>query len=150
MNTIRKILVPVDFSRETAEALRFAADLSRRYEAALDIVHVLHTPAYALPEGFVVPTAEQRSFMLAEVQRQLAQAEQDALDAGAVAVESRILEGFPSSEIIRVAKEERPDLIVMGTHGRTGMQHFLVGSIAENVVRLAPCAVVTLRAPQAA
>jgi universal stress protein A len=147
MTTIRKILVPVDFSPQSAEALRYAADLSRRYEAALDIVHVLHVPTYALPEGYVVPTPEQFALMVAQAEAQLAQAKLDALDAGALKAEVKLLQGAPTSEILSFAKAGRPDLVVMGTHGRSGVQHLLVGSIAENIVRLAPCPVLTTRAP---
>lgn len=148
MIAIRKILVPVDFSPESAEALRFVADLSRRYEAALDIVHVLNVPAYALPEGYVVPTPEQFSAMVAKVESQLAQTKKDALEAGAFKAEVRVLQGFPISEIVRVAKEEQHDLIALGTHGRTGVKQLLIGSVAENVVRLAPCPVLTTRAAE--
>jgi nucleotide-binding universal stress UspA family protein len=150
MTMIRKILVPVDFSRESAEALKFAADLSRRYEATLDIVHVFNVPTLALPEGYVVPTQEQFALMVSQREGQLAQVKRDAIDAGAVNVEARLVQGHPVSEILTIAKQEKPDLIVMGTHGRTGMKHLLIGSVAENVVRYAPCPVVTTRGPVAA
>ena len=148
--TVRKILVPVDFSRQSAEALSVAADLSRRYEAALEIVHVLNRPTYALPEGFVVPTPEQSSSVVAKIESRLAESKKEALDAGAFKVEVRVLQGFPTTEILQVAKEEEPDLIVMGTHGRTGIEHLVIGSVAEDVVRLAPCPVLTTRALEVA
>jgi nucleotide-binding universal stress UspA family protein len=149
MTTIRKILVPVDFSQESAEALKLAADLSRRYEAKLDIVHVLNVPMLALPEGYVVPTPDQFAVMVAQREGQLAQLERDARAAGAVDAEVRLVQGHPVSEILSAAKKDKPDLIVLGTHGRTGMKHLLIGSVAENVVRFAPCPVLVTRAPTA-
>jgi nucleotide-binding universal stress UspA family protein len=142
---IKKILVPVDFSSHSAEAVRFAADLSRRYEASLELIHAFYMQTYALPEGYVVPTPEQFDLVVQQLEGQLVSAKNAALEAGASSVETRLLQGRPTSEILRVAREDKIDLIVMGTHGRTGLKHLWIGSVAENVVRHAVCPVLTVR-----
>jgi nucleotide-binding universal stress UspA family protein len=143
---IQKILVPVDFSSHSAEAVRVAADLARRYEASIELVHTFQLQTYAMPEGYVVPTQEQFDLIVQELQGQLASAKKAALEAGALRVETELLQGGPASEILRVAQDDKVDLIVMGTHGRTGVKHLLIGSVAENVVRHAACPVLTVRA----
>ena len=145
MKPIEKILVPVDFSAHSAEALRFAADLARRYAASLDLLHVFQTMTYALPEGYVVPSPEQLDAIMKHFQQELETAKRSALAAGAPSVETTLLQGGVASAILRVAEERHHDLIVMGTHGRTGMKHMLLGSVAEHIVRVAPCPVLTVR-----
>lgn len=146
MKPFSKILVPVDFSTHSAEAVRYAADLSRRYEASVTLAHVYQPIAYPLPEGFVLHTAAQLANMMLEFGKLLEAAKADAEAAGALRVETEMLQGIASSEIVRFAGESGHDLIVMGTHGRTGIKHALLGSVAEKVVREAPCPVLTLRA----
>jgi len=143
---IQKILVPVDFSPPSVEAVRVAADLARRYEASLEVVHAFHVQTYAMPEGYVVPTQEQFDLIVQHLEVQLADARKAAFEAGATNVEAKLLQGGPASEILRVAQDDKVDLIVMGTHGRTGVKHLLLGSIAVNVVRHAACPVLTVRA----
>lgn len=145
MTPIKKILVPVDFSASSDEAIQFAGDLSRRYEAPLELLHAFHPPTYALPEGYVVPTGEQYKAIMEALHKQLTAAEAKATAAGAVFVHSTLKDAGTVSEILREAKEGAYDLIVMGTHGRSGLKHMLVGSVAENVVRSAPCPVITVR-----
>jgi nucleotide-binding universal stress UspA family protein len=145
MKTFQKILVPVDFSPHSDEAIRAAADLSRRYDAAVTLVHVYEIVAYALPEGYVLQTPSQLADMLTEFQKLLASAKKQAESAGALRVETMQLQGVPASEIVDFATAKNVDLIVMGTHGRTGIKHALLGSVAERVLRRAPCPVLTLR-----
>jgi nucleotide-binding universal stress UspA family protein len=147
MKPIAKILVPVDFSSHSSEALRFAADMSNRYNASLELLHVFHVTTYALPEGYVVPSSEQVQLAMKELESQLEAAKQAALDASARTVHTTLVQGGVTTEILRYAKERECDLIVMGTHGRTGMKHLLMGSVAEQIVRVATCPVLTLRAP---
>ena len=147
MKPIARILVPVDFSTHSSEAVRFAADMSRRYEASLELVHVFHVTTYALPEGYVVPSNEQLEHVMKELESQLAAAKQAAAEAGARSAQTTLIQGGVTTEILRFAKERECDLIVMGTHGRTGMKHLLMGSVAEQIVRVASCPVLTLRAP---
>jgi nucleotide-binding universal stress UspA family protein len=100
---IQKILVPVDFSSHSAEAVRFAADLARRYEASLELVHAFHMQTYAMPEGYVVPTQEQFDLIVQQLEGQLAGVKKTALEAGALRVQTELLQGGPASEILRVA-----------------------------------------------
>jgi universal stress protein A len=147
MKPIKKILVPVDFSAHSAEAMRFAADLARRYGASLDLLHVFQTLTYALPEGYVLPGAEELEKIMKHFQLDLETARRTAIEAGAPSVETTLLQGGVATEILRFAKERNSDFIVMGTHGRTGLKHMLIGSVAEHIVRVAPCPVLTVRSP---
>jgi len=145
MKPFSKILIPVDFSVHSAEAIQVASDISRRYQAPATVVHVQQLQSYALPDGFLLYTPAQLNEMTALFEKQLEQAREDARVAGAVEVKSELVLGAPFVEIVRLAREGAYDLIVMGTHGRTGLKHALLGSVAEKVVRKAPCAVLTVR-----
>ena len=142
-----KILVPTDFSACSVEATRGAADLARRFDAGLTLVHAYDLLAYALPDGFQLLPQSERERLLEAFQVHLSLAQRQALDAGAPRVETKLLHGSVARELIDFAREGGFDLIVMGTHGRTGVQHLVIGSVAERVVRLAPCAVLTVKAP---
>ncbi len=144
MTGYHKILVPTDFSPHSSEAIRHAADLCQHYEATLELIHVYNPIYYPLPDGYVLYSASQLSALLNTFDKQLARSKEEALAAGAHEVETRLLQGVPAQEIVSVATDGAFDLIVMGTHGRTGFQHALVGSVAEKVVRTAPCAVLTV------
>lgn len=146
MKPFRKILVPVDFSTHSTEAIRYAADLSRRYEASVTLAHAHQPPEYAFPEGYLLHKASDQTSTLAQLEQQLAAAKSEAQGAGALGVETKMLEGVPAAAIIGFAEASAQDLIVMGTRGRTGLGHALLGSVAEKVVRSAPCPVLTVRA----
>jgi universal stress protein A len=148
MTTIRKILVPTDFSAHANEAIALASDLSRRYDAPLTLAFVYEPVSYALPDGLVMYAGPQLSELSARFDERLGDARKKALEAGAVRVESRLLQGFIGNEITNLATEGGFDLIVMGTHGRRGFQRLLLGSIAERVVRTAPCPVLTVGLPK--
>lgn len=148
--TFKKILVPVDFSESSTLALDTAVALAKDYDASLTIVHVYEPLAIALPEGYQLFSEEQLNQMFAEFQRELAQQRKRAESAGALRVDTELLHGFAVGEIQNFAEQCKFDLIVMGTHGRRGLSHALLGSVAERVVRLAPCPVLTVRAPRAA
>lgn len=145
MKPFQKILVPVDFSEYSAEAVRIAAEVSRRFEASLTLVHVYDPLVYALPDGFTFMPQPAIDQLLQAFSDQLAQAKLQALEAGAARVETQVLQGAVAGAIIDRAVGGAFDLIVMGTHGRTGMQHALIGSTAERVVRLAGCPVLTVK-----
>lgn len=146
MTPFQKILVPTDFSRHSTEALHTAADLSRRYEAAtVSLVYVFEPVTYALPEGHVMAAPTQLQELDAVFEQRLAGAKAEAEAAGARNVQTKLLTGPVAGEITDYAEQERFDLIVMGTHGRTGLRHLVLGSVAEKVVRTAPCAVLTVR-----
>jgi nucleotide-binding universal stress UspA family protein len=150
MPPFRKILVPTDFSEGAEAAMRLASGLSSRFAVPLMLVYVFEPPDYPLPNGFVVFSAEQHQRVVAALEQRLAQAKRAALDSGAHDVTIRILHGYAAFEITQLAKEGEFDLIVMGTRGRSGLKHLLVGSVAERVVRTAPCPVLTVRKPEKA
>ena len=149
MKPFQRILVPVDFSAYSGEAVRVAADLARRYDAALTLAHVYDPLVYALPDGYVLFTQPQLERLFEALEQQLAGAKAQALEAGAPRAETKLLQGFVAGQISEYAARGEFDLIVMGTHGRTGVKHLVLGSIAENVVRAAPCPVLTVKKGQA-
>lgn len=148
MKPFERILVPVDFSEHSTEAVRTAVALSRSYGATLTLVHVYDPSAYALPEDFVLLTGPQLDRLTLQFEQELAAMKDAALELGAERVSTRLLQGRPAARIVEFAKDTDIDLIVLGTHGRTGSRHLLLGSIAERVVRTAPCAVLTVKAPK--
>jgi nucleotide-binding universal stress UspA family protein len=144
MLPIRTILCPTDFSEYSRDALPLAAALARDYHARLTILHVLPLSIIAYGEGLYLPESDD---VRAEARERL-----DALlipDADLL-TERRLAEGHPADVILHFAREIPADLVVMGTHGRTGLNRVLMGSVAEQVVRHAPCPVLTVRAPLSA
>ena len=148
MKTFSKILVPVDFSSYASEAIQYAAELSKRYQAPVTLAHVYQSSQYAMPEGFGAYAPDFLARVLTELKKHTDTARMAAEAAGALQPEARVVQGDVSSEIVKLANEGGYDLIVMGTHGRTGASHLLMGSIAEKVVRRARCPVLTVRPTQ--
>ena len=140
---IRRILYPTDFSENAAAAWPYALRMAEQMGATLLLLHVTPGP-YPAPETFLAP--EQWAGIFA-AQRKEAEAQLKALASTAPGVKVEILvgRGVPFLEITRVAADQKADLIVMGTHGRTGLAHALIGSVAERVVRMAPVPVLTVR-----
>jgi nucleotide-binding universal stress UspA family protein len=145
MTPFQRILVPTDFSRHSTEAVQIAADLSRRYEAPVTLAYVFEPVTYALPEGHVMQSPIQLEELQSTFKERLVQAQAEATAAGALGVESKLLTGSVAEELADYAERGKYDLIVMGTHGRTGLRHLVLGSVAEKVVRIARCAVLTVR-----
>ena len=141
MLPIHTILHPTDFSEYSEYALRLAAALTRDYGARLVVLHVVTPPTIIYGEGVVPPDPQDN---LAEARERL---ERLAVPGNNVSAERRFVEGDPATEILRLARDLRADLIVMGTHGRTGLRRLLMGSVAEKLVRRAPCPVLTLKTP---
>lgn len=135
----KKIVFPTDFSHCGDAALQLATVLARDSGASLLIVHVEEPPvAYGGGEmyyGMPDPASEDLLRMLREI----------VPTDPAVPYEHRLVTGDPSAAIVRLAEEEEADMIVMGTHGRTGLTRLLMGSVAEAVVRRAPCPVLTYK-----
>lgn len=145
MKLFEKILVPTDFSANAEHALRYAAELARAFDTPLSILHVYDVTPYVIPVGVAASSVLLDVGRLrAEFQKGVDAAKLLAQQAGATQVDTLLAEGTPYVEIARVAEERRFGLIVMGTHGRTGFAHFLLGSVAEKVVRKAPCPVITV------
>jgi nucleotide-binding universal stress UspA family protein len=141
------ILVPTDFSQTAQRALDYALDLAAKVGARVTIVHVCEVPAYGYAEGLL---------MTAQFAEQIESASRTAIDALAqrsqragVQLETVLRQGEPWFEIDALAKQSAADLIVMGTRGRRGIARALLGSVAEKVVRTAPCPVLTVHGPEA-
>ncbi|MEY4581577.1 MAG: hypothetical protein RL701_6280 [Pseudomonadota bacterium] len=144
MKPIQKLLVPTDFSEHSAFALEWGADLAKRYGASLTLVHVYPVVNYAAAEGFALYTPQQLANLLTQLDQQLKAAAAQARAAGLTAVETSLVQGDAYQELLALAPNY--DLVVMGTHGRTGLKHALLGSVAEKLVRTATCPVLTVRA----
>ncbi len=142
--TATNFLVPVDFSEYSDHAVQYAAELARALGARLTLLHVIHELpvgvgdwAAGLPESYL-------GDLEADVQQSLESAREQVKAAG-VDADIVMVHGIPFQSIIDVARDRQADLIVMGTHGRTGLKHVLLGSVAERVVRHAPCPVLVVR-----
>jgi nucleotide-binding universal stress UspA family protein len=147
MIELKTILVPTDFSECSEAAVKYGAALAQTFGARLHLLNVVQDP-YTLPwgaDGFAAPIGD----MLAEWEAQAKSRLTEIVPATAAAtavVTTRV--GSPYAEIVRYAAQQRIDLIVLGTHGRGALGHILLGSVAERVVRTAPCPVLTVRHPQ--
>ena len=150
MNDIRmnKILCPVDFSQSSDHALTYALEMARTFDAQLTLLHVVEVPflpSYAMAG---VPDLSLPMEQIEEGARKgLARlADQCRTKHDKVATELRT--GTAFMEIITFARQLDADLVVVGTHGRTGLSHLIIGSVAERVVRKAPCPVLSIRHPE--
>jgi universal stress protein A len=142
MLPIHTILHPTDFSDCSNYAFRLACSLARDYGARLIVVHVAEPPMAVSCEGVLMLP---ENYDLESLQKQLRQLESGNPE---VQIEPRLLQGYAATEILRIAADTKCDLILMGTHGRTGMGRLMMGSVAEQVVRKAPCPVLTVKIPQ--
>jgi len=142
-----KICCPVDFSEPSRVALEEAADLARRYGAGLTVLHVFEPSA--APSGEMQASMPELFEATAkELERKLAGWKLEAERLGAPAVEQAVTSGVPGREIAAFAEEGGYDLVVMGTHGRTGIRHLVIGSVAERVIREAHCPVLVIRSKE--
>ena len=146
MVTVGRVLCPVDFSDTAHAALRYAVDFCQRFDAELTLLHVYQAPGFTLPEGMVVAGADVVTDLLRDIHAALARWRDEALRRGARAVHVAAVAGATHPEIARYADDQGFDLVVIGTHGRTGIAHALLGSTAEKVVRYAHCPVLSVRA----
>jgi glycine betaine transporter len=146
-NTITNILVPVDFSPHAERAFGYAATLAHRFGAKLALLHVVDdsfvTGGWS-SEIYVSNVPELMENLIADAERRLATLKASAAALGLTA-ETGVIRGRPAPAIVEHAKNGGFDLIVMGTHGRTGVSHVVMGSVAERVLRKAPCPVLTVR-----
>ena len=145
MAGFKRILIPVDFGAHSAAAVRLGAELARAYQGSLTLLHVFDPLPYALPESFEIHSPEQRRRLYGELESELSRTKREAEAAGAPNVEVRLVEGYVSEQITEVARRGDFDIIVMGTHGRRGVKHALLGSVAERIVRTGPCPVLTVK-----
>ena len=153
MTRLTKILCPTDFSEHSEHALAYAATLAKEYDATLLVLHVdtpLSPAAYGMAfEGLPPPSVltddlrEARHRLMEDLRRVRP-------PISNLKIEHHLMEGAPAEAILEFARRSGCDLIVMGTHGRTGVRRAVVGSVAEQVVRKAPCPVLTIKLPAAA
>jgi nucleotide-binding universal stress UspA family protein len=141
MLPVKTILHPTDFSENSAFAFRLACALARDYGARLVLVHVAPPPFGAYSEGIYLPTPEGYLEPLEDELKKLQPHDSN------IAVEHRLVDGEAAPMILKVAAEVKADVIVMGTHGRTGLARLVMGSVAEQVVRKARCPVLTVKHP---
>ena len=143
--SIRRILFPTDFSEPAAEAQKYALTLADQLGAELHLLHVVVPPVIPFPDsstswtmpdiGLIAPVKEAERRFSTEISSW----------GGERRVVSTVITGFAVEEIVKYAEEHQIDLIVAGTHGLTGLSHLLIGSVAEKLVRVATCPVLTVR-----
>ena len=149
MFPIKTVLCPTDFSEPAREALRVADELVAQVGAALLLVHVVPVlPALPSDPNYVFKVPEYERLLHNDADEKLAQLLRQMKDGTDVRV--MVGHGDVAGEIVRIAETEKADLIVIATHGTTGWRRFVFGSVAEKVVRLAKCPVLTIRNPQEA
>lgn len=148
MGPVKKILFPTDFSEASHYALAYAVEMKKILGAELEIVHILfdegnivafYIPQMGMPMQNLSPDFEDGA------RKQFDEFVANAPELQGVEFTTKILRGNPYSEIIKEAEAGNFDMIIIGTHGRTGLEHVLFGSTAELVVRKAPCPVLTVR-----
>jgi nucleotide-binding universal stress UspA family protein len=142
MLQFQTILHPTDFSQRSEYALRWACELARDHGARVILLHVWSPPLVPLAAE-PAPVASQE-FSTAEAEAELARLN---VPDPTIDVKRRLEEGDAAAEIVRVARETKCDLIVIGTHGRTGLARLVMGSTAEAVIRRAPCSVLAVKEP---
>ena len=148
MVEIRAILAPTDFSAHSEQAVRYACGLAERLEAELHLLHILSEILPAGPDPLLMPVMPPEYYEENEerARETLGRLLQPAWGSPRSVV-TAVRWGSPVEAIVAYAVDLKVDLIVIATHGRTGLSHVLLGSVAERIVREAPCPVLTLRAP---
>ena len=142
----KTVVVATDFTEQSQLALEYARVFARRFGAALRVLHVVDIPAMVGAEVPLPDVAELTDRAVAEAQEELRRALAPLVDTDAI---GQVLVGRAAESIVRYASDHDADLIVMGTHGRRGLAHFFLGSVAERVIRAAPCPVFTVKDAEA-
>lgn len=144
MRPIRSLLAATDFSDCSTAALDAAGAWAKALGAELHLLHAFELPVPRVM-AYDVPVSDLYIQQGREVVDRRLREEADRIAATGVAVQTHLAEAPAATSVVRVAAEVGADWIVVGTHGRTGLQHVLLGSVAERVVRLAPCSVLTIK-----
>ena len=147
---IKKILCPTDFSENSEHAMKYALTLAMLSQAELELFHVVEPITYPQSTELFEPVLDEVELTMkmgVAFQKQL-EDQVAALKEEYSKIEGKLVTGNTFLEIIQVARDDNVDMIVMGTHGRTGLAHVLIGSVAEKVVREAPCPVLTVKHPE--
>lgn len=139
---IKKILVPTDFSPDSDRLVQYAVMTAKQFGAKILLFHAIEPFPYTTTDAFMVVD---NSEALRSIADSLLKNSAALLKKKGVQVQASMSIGSPAREIVMKAEREKVDLIIMGTHGRTGMEHVLLGSVAEKVVRLSRCPVLTIR-----
>jgi nucleotide-binding universal stress UspA family protein len=147
MKTFEKILTAIDFSESSEHAFDYALTLARQFQSELTVMHVINEPVDL--RGFYVPhiSFEQLEKEIAEGAEKMMEKFCQTKLGDFTGYQTALVSGVPYEEIIRKSEETGASLIVLGTHGRTGLDHLIFGSTAERVVRGASCPVLTIRMP---
>ncbi|MCH9727734.1 MAG: universal stress protein [Planctomycetes bacterium] len=143
MIEMKKILIPTDFSETSQAATQYAVELAKKFDAKIYLLHVIEDPIVYMPmfESYAMPPKEDfESFAETRLDNWILDD-----DKGELEMETKWVHGNPFVDILKFAKKEDVDLIVVGTHGRSFTAHLLLGSVAEKVVRKASCPVLTVR-----
>lgn len=141
MIRLKNILVPTDLSEPSLNATRYALEFARQFDAAIHLLYVIEEPAFYAPLGGYYPSREEwTAFADSGLENWISDD-----DAAGLTIKREKFFGHPSTKIVEYARANEIDMIIMGTHGRSALPHLLVGSVAENVVRHAPCPVFTVR-----
>lgn len=147
MIKLKKILCPIDFSACSTYALTYAIDISLKDHASLYLIHVIETYM-----GDIGDILKQIDLLLDDKQTdnlkmRLINLIPDEIRTN-ISIDTLVVKGTPFVEIIKAAKDNQVDLIVMGTHGKTGLDYILIGSVAERVIQRSPCPVLSIRLPK--
>jgi nucleotide-binding universal stress UspA family protein len=146
MSQIERMLVPTDFSPASDIAFNYAVDMAARQHASIHLLHVIDDASFATayPDGFYVELPGLRAQLTDDATRRLQEMAKQCATVNVPAT-IEVAVGRPARVVSDTAKRQGTDLVVMGTHGRSGFAHLVLGSVAERVVRTAPCAVLTVR-----
>jgi nucleotide-binding universal stress UspA family protein len=145
---VRRILVPIDFSEHAEPVVEWAVHLAETHGSRVVLMHAYHLPVeFQQMEGAYLP-ADFWSHVKTEAQKTL-EGHAERIRAKGIEVETVVREGYPATAIVEEADRQGASLVVIGTHGHTGLKHLLLGSVAERVVQKAPCPVLTVKRPDA-
>lgn len=148
MFPVKRILCPVDFSKPSLTALKASCELAGQFSAELILIHVVQpaqpVAAPGIPAGYMIEGYYEERALAAHQSFEEIRAEKVP---DGVPVRTKVVQGQPADEIVREAESEKADIIVIATHGWTGWRRFIFGSVAEKVVRLSSCPVLTIPGP---
>ncbi|MHC4183030.1 MAG: universal stress protein [Planctomycetota bacterium] len=145
MINLKKILCPIDHSDGSKEALKYAVSFAMKNEAKLYLLHVIDIRSF--DESIdTMATQIPNDETIKQLKTKLLECIPEEIRSD-MQIEALVVQGIPFAEIISIAKGNNVDMIVMGTHGRTGLAHIMIGSVSEKVVRKAHCPVLTVRQP---
>ena len=148
MITLEKIVCPIDFSEYSKHALTYAVALATQYQSKLYLIHVVEPIRVPIDLGVGVPGLLEYEGTIVEKAREHLEGLLDLTARATLEVEAHVLRGAAFAEIVRFARDKNVDLIVIATHGLSGIAQLLLGSTAEKVVRKAPCPVLTVKHPE--